>query len=78
MTNGRTGSLQVKQGTLIKSNADTPMVTVNQILPTYVAFSVPEDQLGELRKAMAKGPLEVNAYVPSDPSNPAHGQLSFS
>jgi multidrug efflux system membrane fusion protein len=74
---GRTGSLQVKQGTLIKSNADTPMVMVNQILPTYVAFSVPEDQLGDLRKAMAKGPLTVEAYIPSDPGNPSRGQLSF-
>ncbi len=41
---GRTGSLQVKTGTLIKAQADTAMVTINQISPTYVTFSVPEDQ----------------------------------
>jgi len=74
---GRTGSLQVKQGTLIKSNADTAMVTVNQLSPTYVTFSVPEDQLGAIRKSMAQGPLAVEAYVPSDSGEPARGQLSF-
>jgi membrane fusion protein, multidrug efflux system len=74
---GRTGSLQVKQGTLIKSNADTAMVVVNQIYPAYVTFSVPEEQLGAIRKSMAQGPLEVEAYVPSDPGEPARGQLSF-
>jgi multidrug efflux system membrane fusion protein len=74
---GRTGSLQVKQGALIKSNADTAMVTVNQLYPTYVTFSVPEDQLAAIRKSMAQGPLAVEAHVPSDPGEPARGQLSF-
>jgi len=74
---GRTGSLQVKQGALIKSNADTAMVTVNQLYPTYVTFSVPEDQLANIRKSMAQGPLAVEAYVPSDTGEPARGQLSF-
>jgi multidrug efflux system membrane fusion protein len=74
---GRTGSLQVKVGTLIKAQADTAMVTINQILPTYVTFSVPEDQLGPIRKSMAQGPLPVAAYAPGDPSEPARGQLSF-
>jgi multidrug efflux system membrane fusion protein len=74
---GRTGSLQVKVGTLIKAQADTPMVTINQILPTFVTFSVPEDQLATIRQAMAKGPLEVEAYAPDNPTQPARGQLSF-
>jgi multidrug efflux system membrane fusion protein len=74
---GRTGSLQVKVGTLIKAQADTPMVTINQILPAYVTFSVPEDQLGAIRASMARGPVEVTAAPPSDPATPVRGQLSF-
>jgi multidrug efflux system membrane fusion protein len=74
---GRTGSLQVKVGTLIKAQADTPMVTINQIFPAYVTFSVPEDQLAAIRKAMTQGPVEVEAYVPNDVGEPAGGQLSF-
>lgn len=75
--NGRTGSLQVKVGTLIKAQADTAMVTINQIAPTYVTFSVPEDQLAQIRTSMAHGPLAVDANVPNDPTGPARGQLSF-
>ena len=74
---GRTGSLQVKQGTVVKSNADTAMVTVNQLAPTYVTFSVPEDQLAAIRKAVAQGPLAVEAQVPNVPGEPVRGQLSF-
>ena len=73
---GRTGSLQVKVGTLIKANADTPMVTINQIYPAYVSFSVPEDQLTAIRRSMTARPLAVEAFVPNDPQ-PATGQLSF-
>ena len=74
---GRTGSLQVKVGTLIKAQADTAMVTINQISPTFVTFSVPEDQLAAIRKSMAQGPLQAEAEIPNDPSGPAHGQLTF-
>jgi multidrug efflux system membrane fusion protein len=74
---GRTGSLPVKQGTLVKSNADTALVTINQLFPAYVTFSVPEDQLAAIRNSTAKGPLAVEAYVPNDPAEPARGQLSF-
>lgn len=74
---GRTGSLQVKVGTLIKAQADTGMVTINQISPTFVSFSVPEDQLAAIRKSMAQGPLSVEAEVPNDSSGRTQGQLSF-
>jgi multidrug efflux system membrane fusion protein len=74
---GRTGSLQVKTGTLIKAQADTAMVTINQIFPTYVTFSVPEDQLGDIRKSVARAPLAVEARIPNDTGEPALGQLSF-
>jgi len=74
---GRTGSLQVKVGTLIKAQADTGMVTINQISPTFVTFSVPEDQLAAIRKSVAQGPLPVEAEVPNDPSGRAQGKLSF-
>jgi multidrug efflux system membrane fusion protein len=74
---GRTGSLQVKTGTLIKAQADTAMVTINQIFPTYVTFSVPEDQLGDIRKSVARGPLAVEAQIPNETGEPALGQLSF-
>ena len=42
---GRTGSLMIHQGNLVKAN-DTPiMVNINQVTPIYVTFSIPEQNL---------------------------------
>ena len=39
---GRTGSLQVHQGNLVKANDTAPLVVINQVRPIYVQFAVPE------------------------------------
>jgi multidrug efflux system membrane fusion protein len=50
---GRTGSLAAKMGTMVR-NADTaPIVTINQTKPILVAFAVPQNELGALRRALA-------------------------
>ncbi|MFA4909531.1 MAG: efflux RND transporter periplasmic adaptor subunit [Desulfobacteria bacterium] len=56
---GRTGNLISYQGNLIKANADNSMVVINQIQPIYVTFSVPEQNLSEIKKYMAEGKLRV-------------------
>ncbi len=42
---GRTGTLLLHQGNLVKANADTAMVVINQLKPVYVDFSLPEQDL---------------------------------
>jgi multidrug efflux system membrane fusion protein len=74
--NGRTGNLFLKQGNIIKAN-DIPIVTINQINPIYVTFSVPEQYLPEIKKYMAGGTLKVTAVIPNDERNPEEGLLSF-
>jgi multidrug efflux system membrane fusion protein len=74
---GRTGSLVVNQGNLIKANADNPIVTINQIQPIYVTFSVPEQYLAEIKKYMAKEKVKVHAVIGSDESHPEEGLLTF-
>jgi multidrug efflux system membrane fusion protein len=74
---GRTGSLAVYEGNLIKANADAPMVTINQIQPVNVSFAVPEKYLPEIKSYMAKGPLKVEALVSKDDTSPAAGRLAF-
>lgn len=73
---GRTGSLMVNQGNLIKAN-DVPLVVIDQMDPVYVTFSVPEQQLPEIRKHMESGKLKVQASPPSDERDPAEGVVSF-
>jgi len=40
----------------------TPLVTITQMHPIFVSFSVPESQLGTIRENQAKAPLSVEAY----------------
>lgn len=73
---GRTGDLQVQEGNLVR-NSDAELITINQVRPVYVTFSVPENRLAEIRKYMAAGPLAVLANPPSDASQSEAGQLTF-
>ena len=73
---GRTGSLLVYPGNVVKDN-DTVLVVINQIHPIYVTFSVPEQYLLEIRKYRASGPLKVEAVIPDDLRPAAQGVLTF-
>jgi multidrug efflux system membrane fusion protein len=72
---GRTGSLQVNQGNLVKPN-DVPLVVIDQVEPIYVAFSVPGQNLAEIRRYMAQRPLRVTA-TPKGGGPAAAGVLTF-
>jgi multidrug efflux system membrane fusion protein len=72
---GRTGSLKVHEGNLVKGN--DVLVTIVQLSPAYVDFSVPEQDLPDLKKYMAAGKLKVEASASDDMSNPAVGELTF-
>lgn len=78
---GRTGSFLVHKGNMIKANDDRTLLTINQIRPIAVTFSVPESSLPAIRATYrAGGRLEVRA-APSDQASatPASesGELSF-
>ena len=74
---GRTGSLLVDQGNLIKANADNPMVIINQIQPINVTFSVPEQYLPKIKKYIATKKLKVEAFTPQEEKSPVEGVLTF-
>lgn len=73
---GRTGSLMVNQGNMIKLN-ETTLVTLNQIEPIYVVFSVPEKQLADIKKYRSAGTIKIEAQTSKDELNPEKGSLSF-
>jgi multidrug efflux system membrane fusion protein len=74
---GRTGSLLSQQGNLIKANADSSIVVINQVQPIYVTFSVPEQYLAEIKKYMAIEKVKVDAVIGKDESHPVEGILTF-
>ena len=75
--NGRVGTLLVNEGNLVRVNDGTPLVVINQILPIYVTFSVPEQYLADIKKRMAEGKLIVSARFPSDEGRLEEGALAF-
>lgn len=74
---GRLGNLLIREGNIVKAN-DTPfLVTLNQIMPVYVAFSVPEQRLAEIRREMSSGALAVSASFSGQPESTIAGTLTF-
>jgi len=73
---GRTGSLLVHPGNVVRDN-DTVLVVINQIHPIYVTFSVPEQNLEAIKEYRGEGGLGVEAAIPNQESHPVEGRLSF-
>jgi multidrug efflux system membrane fusion protein len=74
---GRTGNILIHPGNIIKDGDALTLVVVNQINPLYVVFSLPEKNLLEIRKYMAKERLKVEARIPNDAKPAEEGVLSF-
>jgi multidrug efflux system membrane fusion protein len=77
---GRTGSLLIQKGNLVKGNDENKsLLTVHQIEPIYVTFAVPEKYLGEINRRTKEGKMEVQVYPPENPGSaePITGVVSF-
>jgi len=73
---GRTGNLLVKLGNVIKAD-EQPVITINQIMPIYASFSVPEEYLADIQRYAADGTLGVEAAFPNRTAPNFRGELSF-
>src|SRR6266478_8899642 len=74
---GYAGRIQIQQGNLVKANDTNPLVTVNQVVPIYTSFSVPEQNVSDIRKYQADGELKVQAAFTNAAHAPVTGKLSF-
>jgi multidrug efflux system membrane fusion protein len=74
---GRTGSILVDVGNLVRANDTNPLVTINQVAPIYVTFSVPEKYLPEIKRRMAVTSLRVTAKPPGSTATPEVGAVTF-
>ena len=73
---GRVGQLLVHEGNVVEAN-DTLLAVINQVRPVYVSFSVPEQDLPEVRQRAGEGKLPVQAFLPHHDGTPIVGDLSF-
>jgi multidrug efflux system membrane fusion protein len=74
---GQVGTLLVNEGNLVRINDGTPLVVINQVTPIYVTFSVPEQNLADIRRHMSSDSLKVDASFASDEGRPEQGTLGF-
>jgi multidrug efflux system membrane fusion protein len=74
---GYAGRIQIQQGNLVKANDAGAMLTVNQVVPIYTTFSVPEQNIADVRQYLAAGELKVTASFANSAHPPIAGRLSF-
>jgi membrane fusion protein, multidrug efflux system len=72
---GISGVRLVDTGNLIEASAATPLVVVTQIKPIFVTFTVPEQDLGQVRRMMAQHALKVLAFNGDDNRQLSEGVL---
>ena len=59
---GRLGARLVDKGNLVHANDNTALVTITELKPIFVSFTLPQDTLDEIRQEQQKAPLAVRAY----------------
>jgi len=72
---GRTGSLRVREGNLVRSTDTAPLVTINQIEPILVRFAVPAGNLPAIQRYRPAG-IAVIAQ-PGNGGSASEGTLAF-
>ena len=74
---GVAGAQLISPGNLVKANDTNPLVIIKQVRPIYVAFSVPESILPQVRGERAAGRIATTVTIPGDRGSPLTGELSF-
>jgi multidrug efflux system membrane fusion protein len=72
---GRTGSLLLREGNLVRASMSEPLVKINQLRPILVRFAVPASNLPLIQAHLGKQ-MVVRAE-PSGGGDPSEGTLSF-
>lgn len=74
---GRTGALQQNLGSYVQTSAGATLVSITQLKPIYVSFTLPADRLDAIRQGQAAHSLEVDALANDGKTLLAKGSLSF-
>ncbi|MBS0524804.1 MAG: efflux RND transporter periplasmic adaptor subunit [Proteobacteria bacterium] len=74
---GRTGQRLVDLGNLVQSGQGTTLVTITEIKPIFVNFTVPQYANHNLRKTQAREALTAYAYSADDTYKLAEGKVTL-
>jgi multidrug efflux system membrane fusion protein len=73
---GRVGFRLVDQGNIVNASSQTGIVTITQVQPITVVFTLPEGQISDINTAMKKGPVPALAYSADGSRQLAEGTLA--
>jgi multidrug efflux system membrane fusion protein len=75
---GRVGTIRVTPGNLVSSSDQTGLVTITQMRPLRVSFTLPQSDLTALREAETRKPAaDVRVYASGEQEPLAMGKLNF-
>jgi multidrug efflux system membrane fusion protein len=74
---GRLGARLVDVGNMVRASEGAALVTIAQIRPIEVSFSLPQEHQHKVREKQAKAPLEVMAYGGDNKTLLQTGKLSL-
>src|SRR6266478_5675100 len=74
---GRTGVRLVDQGNIVHASDTAGLVVITQLQPISLVFTLPEDNLAAINRAMADGPLKVIALSRDEKDQYGEGTLSL-
>ncbi len=75
---GRAGQLLLHEGALVKANdVNTSIVTINQLAPIAVAYTVPENSLASIRTAQAEQRAAISITERASHLKRTDGRLDF-
>lgn len=74
---GRLGARLVDTGNLIHASDNTALVTITQLRPIFVSFTLPQDTLDRIREHQHQAPLHVVAVSGDNKTQLAEGSLTL-
>jgi RND family efflux transporter MFP subunit len=74
---GRTGSIGAKAGNLVAPTDATPLVTINQMQPILVQYTIPQQSLAELRRYQAQHSIRIFITHEDGSGDLGEGELVF-
>lgn len=74
---GRLGARLVDIGNMVHAASNTTLVTITQLKPIFVSFTLPQEDLHSIREDQMRNPLTVEAFSQDGKTQLAVGRLSL-
>jgi multidrug efflux system membrane fusion protein len=74
---GRLGARLVDSGNMVRASDATGLVTITQLKPIFVSFTLAQDNIDDIREHQAKAPLVVRAYSGDGKTLLGEGKLTL-